>query len=124
MLIVDYLGLIRSTGKSLYESTSRVSKELAVMAKSLNKPVVCLCQLNREAEVKIPTLNTLRDSGAIEQDADCVWLLHRHREGKEATLIIAKARQAECGEIPLAFDPERCSFSDVTPGVDEVPEWK
>lgn len=82
LLVVDYLGLIAGEGKenSLYQKTTETSNALKRLARSLGVPVLCLAQLNRASEQrtdKRPTLADLRDSGAIEQDADGVLLLHR-----------------------------------------------
>ena len=114
LLIVDYLGLIRGSNQHAkpYERISQISNDLATMTKQLGKPVVCLCQLSRGAEGDKPRLDHLRDSGAIEQDADNVWFLHRERGKPETELIIAKARQGEVGTIDLEFDANRCSFGE------------
>ena len=114
LLVVDYLGLIRpsNTKVSRYEAVTQISNDLATMAKQLGRPVLCLCQLSRGAENEIPRLDHLRDSGAIEQDADNVWFLHRERGKPETQLIVAKARQAEVGTLDLWFDANRCSFGD------------
>lgn len=81
-VIVDYLGLIQpaTRGGSTYENISAISRELKRLAISLNVPVICLCQLSRAVESrqnKHPMLSDLRDSGAIEQDADAVMFLYR-----------------------------------------------
>jgi replicative DNA helicase len=114
LLVIDYLGLIRGTNANAkaYERISQISNDLATLTKQIGKPVVCLCQLSRGAETDRPRLDHLRDSGAIEQDADNVWFLHRERGKAETELIIAKARQGEVGTIDLAFDASRCAFSD------------
>ncbi|MCR9296341.1 MAG: AAA family ATPase [bacterium] len=114
LLMIDYLGLIQSEGRlSLYERTTALSRELKQLAIELNRPVLCLAQLNRESAKagSKPTLEHLRDSGAIEQDADNVWLLHREdRAAAETDLIIAKQRQGAVGTIKLEFDSQRMSF--------------
>ena len=81
-VVVDYLGLITPTtrGGSTYENISQISRELKRLAISLNIPVICLSQLSRAVEGrqnKRPMLSDLRDSGAIEQDADAVMFLYR-----------------------------------------------
>ena len=81
-VFLDYLGLIRPASRngSAYEQVSQISRELKRMAISLNVPVVCLCQLSRKIEERKerkPVLSDLRDSGAIEQDADGVLFLYR-----------------------------------------------
>lgn len=81
-VVVDYLGLIQpaTRGGSTYENVSAISRELKRLAISLNIPVICLSQLSRAVEGrqnKRPMLSDLRDSGAIEQDADAVMFLYR-----------------------------------------------
>lgn len=112
LIIIDYLGLIRSTNESkkLYEQVTEISRDLKALAKRLNIPVVALCQVNRASvqnKDKKPSLADLRDSGSIEQDADGVILLYREdyfqnrEEGDEPSgdthiqLIIAKNRHGE-----------------------------
>lgn len=115
LIIVDYLGLISYPGRlSTYERTTAISRELKQMAMHLDRPVLALAQLNREAaKATMPSLEHLRDSGAIEQDADNVWLLHRaSRTDTDTKLIIAKQRQGCVGTIDLQFCAERMSFED------------
>lgn len=80
LVVVDYLGLLQyEQGKNLYEQVTKTSNALKRLACSLGIPILCLAQLNREFEGRKgpPRLSDLRDSGAIEQDADGVLLLHR-----------------------------------------------
>ena len=119
LVIVDYLGLVNhSIGRlSSYERITAISKDMKSLAIELNKPVLLLAQLNREAGKSgvEPALEHLRDSGAIEQDADNVWLLHReNREATETKLIVAKQRQGAVGYIPFEFDPAHMSFNEST----------
>ena len=111
-VIVDYLGLIQPATRSAstYENISQISRELKRMAISLNVPVICLCQLSRQVESrqnKRPMLSDLRDSGAIEQDADGVLFLYRDDyysggpvDGQPSAveLSVAKNRHAQIGE--------------------------
>lgn len=114
LLIVDYLGLIQSSTKgSRYESTTQISNDLKRLAITLGIPILALAQLNRNSEQradKRPALSDLRDSGAIEQDADAVMLLHRpdFSESQTETLSyapkliechIAKNRHAGLGTL-------------------------
>jgi replicative DNA helicase len=86
---------------------------LKALAKELGVPVVALCQLNREADGAEPRLSHLRESGAIEQDADIVLFLHRDDADKTAaTLIVAKHRHGDTGKIRLRWVPERTRFED------------
>ena len=112
-VVIDYLGLIQhSTGKSIYERVTETSNGLKRMAVSLGIPVLCLCQLNRGADGRQPQLSELRDSGAIEQDADTVtlqWLPGGRLEDErmsaytpsELQLIVAKNRHGAQGTISL-----------------------
>lgn len=112
-VVIDYLGLIHHAGgKSIYEKVTETSGALKRMAISLNIPVLCLCQLNRAADGKAPQLSELRDSGAIEQDADTVCLQWipggRPDDGYiasstpvELQLIVAKNRHGAQGKLSL-----------------------
>lgn len=111
-VILDYLGLIQPATRSAstYENISAISRELKRMAISLNVPVICLCQLSRQVESrqnKRPMLSDLRDSGAIEQDADGVLFLYRDDyynggpvDGQPSAveLSVAKNRHGQTGE--------------------------
>ena len=116
LLVVDYLGLVSHPQSRLssYERTTAISRELKGLAIELNRPVLALAQLNREAaKAGLPSLEHLRDSGAIEQDADNVWLLHReNRDESDTKLIIAKQRQGPIGTIDLTFEADRMSFNE------------
>lgn len=111
-VIVDYLGLIQPATRSAstYENISQVSRELKRLALSLNVPVICLAQLSRKVEErqnKRPMLSDLRDSGAIEQDADGVLFLYRDDyytgppadgQPSQVELSVAKNRHGRTGE--------------------------
>lgn len=110
LLIIDYLGRIRAPGKSIYEQVTAASGAISDLIKDLQIAGVVLCQLNRaveQQEVIRPSMIHLRDSGAIEQDADGVLLLHREdyyraaQEGYQPNgiveVIIAKWRDGERG---------------------------
>lgn len=114
LVVIDYLGLIQhGDGKSLYEKVTETSNRLKQMTILLNLPVLCLAQLNREVEGrgnKPPRLSDLRDSGAIEQDADAVLFLHRlddpDREETSLTpldLIVEKNRYGPRGTVALGW---------------------
>lgn len=119
LVVIDYLGLLKPEGKhaSRYEEITAISGDLKALARSLGVPVLCLAQLNRASEQrsdKRPSLADLRDSGAIEQDADAVLLLHREDmywkerpdEGQPVTVecILAKHRHGAVGTVTLALD--------------------
>ena len=117
MVVVDYIGLIGSDDpkKNTIETAKDASKALKDLAMELDVPVLALCQLNRVAEKEVPGIHHLRDSGAIEQDADVVWLLHREtRSSDTATLNVAKVRQGATGEYKMRFDPPTTTFSPMT----------
>ena len=105
LIIIDYLGLIQhGQGKSIYEKVTATSNNLKIMAKELKVPVLCLCQLNREAADKEPSLSELRDSGAIEQDADGVLMLwmpdgRPADEGYSATRLCMKIAKNRHGAL-------------------------
>ena len=128
-VVLDYLGLIQpaTRGGSTYEQVSAISRELKRMAISLNVPVVCLCQLSRKIEERKdrkPMLSDLRDSGAIEQDADGVLFLYRedYYTGSPADgfpspveLTVAKNRHGKTGEDQFNFWLSASTFLEVTP---------
>lgn len=111
LLVVDYLQLSTGDGDSTNERIQEFSQGLKRLAKELDAHVIALSQLNRKVEEranKKPCLADLRDSGAIEQDADNVWLLwpvKDYGDGRHLIgLIVAKNREGEKCEIPLHFD--------------------
>lgn len=128
-IILDYLGLIQPATRSgsTYEQVSAISRELKRMAVSLNVPVVCLCQLSRKIEDRKdrkPMLSDLRDSGAIEQDADGVLFLYREdyytgspADGFPSTveLTVAKNRHGKTGEDQFNFWLSSSAFREVVP---------
>ena len=119
-VIIDYLGLMHlddeNQYRSRYEETTEISGELKKLAKRLKLPIIVLCQLNREnmtTKDKRPNLQYLRDSGAIEQDADCVILLHRpmyYEEQEtpppreEIEIIVAKNRHGPTGTVKMVWE--------------------
>lgn len=116
-VVVDYIGLISGddSKKSSWEVTEKVSKGLKQLAKSERIPILALSQLNRDSEkekqITVPTLAQLRNSGAVEQDADVVLLLHREsRQSKDATLILAKGRNCGTGKLSLEYNGPRYEF--------------
>ena len=130
LVVIDYLQLMQSAGgKQKYAGENRqqvvsdISRALKIMAKELNVPVVCLSQLSRGPESrqdKRPMLSDLRESGAIEQDADIVMFLYRddyYNDNDEnhnlAECIIAKNRHGETGTVELQWLPEYTTFSSI-----------
>jgi replicative DNA helicase len=117
LVIVDYLSLIRPSDprRPRHEQVAECSAGIKTLARELGVVVLCLAQLNRDAEGNTPELNHLRDSGAIEQDADMVLFIQRAREGDTSTtkLITAANRNGEEGQCTLRWIPERTRFECV-----------
>ena len=124
LIVIDYLQLMQSGGRKSDNRTQEVaeiSRSLKIMAKELNVPVVCLSQLSRAAEQradKKPMLSDLRESGAIEQDADIVMFIYRddyYNEDSEdknvAEIIIAKNRHGATGSVHLQWIGQYTTFS-------------
>ena len=114
VIFIDYIGLIATENSAapVYEQVSEISKSLKSLARELNIPIVALCQVSRDAEGNEPSLNQLRGSGSIEQDADVVMFIHRERKKQEdgeaepvqdAKIIVAKQRNGPIGDVPLLF---------------------
>ena len=131
LVLIDYLQLMTAaapgkTGENRVNVVSEISRALKIMAKELNVPVICLSQLSRANESrtnKRPMLSDLRESGAIEQDADSVMFIYRddyYNENSEekniAECIVAKNRHGETGTVKLQWLPQFTTFSDL--------EWK
>lgn len=130
LVVIDYLQLMQSagsgrsySGESRTQAVSDMSRMLKVMAKELNVPVICLSQLSRANESrqdKRPLLSDLRESGAIEQDADIVIGLYREgyynsecEDPCSAEAIILKNRHGETGKIDLMWIPEYTTYRSV-----------
>lgn len=126
IVVIDYLQLIETEDKNMprEQQISSITRRLKFLAKDLDIPVIALAQLNRgveQREDKRPRLSDLRESGAIEQDADIVMFLHRpeaydpeDRPG-EADLIIAKNRHGPIGTVELTWLREMLKFGDKSP---------
>jgi replicative DNA helicase len=125
VVFIDYLQLVRPStlGKVVNrnEELSEICRTLKATAKDLGVPIIALAQLNRAVETradKRPLLSDLRDSGAIEQEADIVTFLYRDvyynketsAEPDATELIIAKHRNGKVGTIKLRFQPEHTLF--------------
>ena len=111
IVVVDYLQIVSDNGKDEYSQVSSISKALHTMCQSLKIFCLALCQLNRTKGAR-PSLEDLRSSGQLEQDADSVLFLHR-QDGKnsERELIIAKNKEGECRSTRLQFDGPIQHFS-------------
>jgi replicative DNA helicase len=123
LIIVDYLQLVEpdNSRDQRQEQVARIARRLKGLARELKVPVLCLAQLNRQAEDARPALSHLRESGAIEQDADVVMFVHRDRfdpenqlpnQGSEALLIVAKQRNGPTGDIKLAWSKDYTRFQN------------
>ena len=131
LVVVDYLQLMTSAGgppknnENRQQIVSDMSRSLKLMAKELDVPVICAAQLSRANETRAatqrrPMLSDLRESGAIEQDADIVMFIHRESYYEEDTdnpnvaeCIVAKNRHGETGTVQLLWRPECTYFSSI-----------
>ena len=147
IIVIDYLQLMNASGMSYnsrQEEVSTISRSLKGLAKELNIPIVALSQLNRSVENRVgvdandinskrPQLSDLRESGAIEQDADMVCFIHRPEYYKiykdqngnptkgMAEFIIAKHRNGEVKDVRMRFQSEYARFSDINDEVIPLP---
>ena len=126
IIIIDYLQLMSGSGKSSSESRqqeiSDISRSLKALARELNVPVVALSQVSRAVEQRTdhrPMLSDLRESGAIEQDADGVMFIYRddyYNKDSEnkgiAEIIIAKQRNGPIGTVNLVWLPDYTKFAN------------
>lgn len=119
MIVVDYLQLTKGThGKKREEEVAEISRLLKIMAQTHNIPIIAISQLNREVEKREnrrPILSDLRESGAIEQDADIVIFLYKEgKEGEDVLNVdIAKGRNIGLGRIRLHFNGDTMTFSEI-----------
>jgi len=123
LIVVDYLQLMRGhdSADNREQEISSISRSLKALAKELHVPVVALSQLNRQVETraeKRPVMADLRESGAIEQDADVIGFLYRpivydkNAEERAAEVVIAKQRNGPIGTVPLTFMSEYTRFEN------------
>lgn len=124
ILIIDYLQLVKGTKQNREQEIAEISRNLKIIAKDLGITVICLAQLNRNSEQradKRPMLSDLRESGAIEQDADLVMFPFRpqyyNQEQTEietdAELIIAKNRHGSTVTIPVSFEGKYTRYKEI-----------
>ena len=128
IVIIDYLQLMSGSGKggndNRQQEISEISRSLKALAREMHAPVVALSQLSRACETRTdhrPMLSDLRESGAIEQDADVVMFLYRDdyynkdtEHPNEAEVIIAKQRNGPIGTVTLIWKPEYTKFVNAT----------
>ena len=135
LVVVDYLQLMQSDKKSdnRVNEVSDISRSLKIMAKELNVPIICCAQLSRDNEKragssKRPMLSDLRDSGAIEQDADIVLFLYRDEyydtessaeEGSIAEVIVAKNRHGSTGNVKMGWIGKYTKFRTIATNMQE-----
>ncbi len=129
LVIIDYLQLMTGSGygngkggENRVQVVGEISRSLKIMAKELNVPVICLSQLSRAVESrtdKRPIMSDLRESGAIEQDADAILFLYRDdyynpnsEEKNVAECIVSKNRHGETGTVKLQWLPQFTTFAD------------
>ena len=136
LVIIDYLQLLempRVHGQNREREVATTARELKLMSRELDCPILCICQLNRGPEDRQnsrPRLRDLRESGALEQDSDQVWMLNRpcmrlreeDREKREASgkttaddyclVYVEKNRTGPTGDVTLGWDAERIRFED------------
>ena len=131
LIVVDYLQLMTGDSKNenRQQEISSISRGLKALAKEMRCPILALSQLSRKAESredKKPALSDLRESGAIEQDADVVMLLYREDYYKPdteraniANVIIAKHRNGPTGSVELFFNKEYTKFQDLMSDIEK-----
>ncbi len=127
LIVIDYLQLMQVHGTKENRATeiSEISRSLKALAKELSLPIIALSQLNRSVEQrqeKKPVMSDLRESGAIEQDADVIAFIYREEVYEKETsrkgiadIIIAKQRNGPIGEVPLTFLGEFTRFENYVP---------
>ncbi|PID82895.1 MAG: replicative DNA helicase [Clostridiales bacterium] len=128
IIVIDYLQLMSGHGENRQQEVSNISRDLKALARELDCTVIALSQLSREPDKRTnhkPLMSDLRESGAIEQDADIVMLIYREyyydksKPENEATVIVAKHRNGEVGDVNLFWKPEVQLFTDVA-GIDDM----
>lgn len=123
LIIIDYLQLMTGPGESRQQEISNISRSLKALARELSVPVVALSQLSRQVEQRPdhrPMMSDLRESGAIEQDADVVMFIYRDDYYNKDTdlkgiseIIIAKQRNGPIGTVELAWLPQYTKFANL-----------
>lgn len=119
VIFIDYLTLVKDSGKNAYERATKISTDLHTLAQSEDITIFALAQLNRQAagEDKKPSMSDLRESGQIEQDADAIMLLSGKRDVDtgiyaDRTLCLVKNKEGETGEIDLIFRGDYQKFEE------------
>tara|TARA_R110002020_G_scaffold265840_7_gene480676 strand:+ start:10346 stop:11704 length:1359 start_codon:yes stop_codon:yes gene_type:complete len=114
LLVIDYIQLLRAKAENRVQEVGRISSAIKASAKELGVPILALSQLSRSVETqdRPPRLSDLRDSGAIEQDADLVLFLSRGRGDTVTRLDLAKHRNGPTGIIELEWDAPRTRYTN------------
>ena len=119
LLIIDYIQLIKNKGKfkNREQEVADITRTLKLLSLDLKIPIIGICQLNRNATRQEPSLADLRESGAIEQDADNVIFLYQEKEQEDSivdiTVKIAKQRAGEVGKVYMKFNKPNSEFKGV-----------
>jgi len=126
VIFIDYMGLIGAERPDLprWEQVAEISRSLKALARELKVPIIALSQVSRDTEGKEPSLSNLRESGAIEQDADMVLFIHRDRNTdsepedippiQETKLILAKQRNGPIGTVKIGYRNQFTLFEDLS----------
>jgi len=124
LIVIDYLQLMEMDAKNdnLNQAIGKITRALKLLAMELQVPIVLLSQLNRDLEKRVnkrPRMSDLRESGAIEQDADLILFIYRDEVYNEdspyegmAEIIIGKQREGALGMVPATFLPDICRFGN------------
>ena len=119
LLVIDYIQLIKNKGKfnNREQEVADITRKLKLLSLDLKIPIIGICQLNRNATRQEPSLADLRESGAIEQDADNVLFLYQEKEQEtnivDITVKIAKQRAGEVGKVYMKFNKPNSEFKGV-----------
>lgn len=116
LLVIDYLQLIKNVGKfnNREQELADISRTLKLLSLELNIPIIALCQLNRNASRNEPTLADIRESGAIEQDADnVIFLYYEDDESNLVTVDLQKQRAGNTGKLRLSFNKVYSEFLNI-----------
>ena len=124
LLVIDYLQLVKNQNKfnSREQEVADISRTLKLLSLELEIPIIALCQLNRNASRQRPTLADLRESGAIEQDADNVIFIYSERDNQEANpaplviIDLQKQRAGGTGQVKVIFDKKFSEFKNLVQG--------
>jgi replicative DNA helicase len=132
LVVIDYLTLVSGKGENETDRITKISRSLKLLARDLGVPVLLVSQLNRAVDArqdKRPMMSDLRQSGAIEQDADLILFIYRDEIYNQdsphkgiAEIIVAKNRHGKLGTVYLDFNGEFCRFDNLTRKIVAMPE--